>query len=153
MAEQAVMTRERAMAWVGGLFALTVLGTGFVCWRWYLGQCLGRIVVSYAALFVCAAVMGMRAKPDEIRHGLGRGLLTLIQPAPFWALGVVVILLSLPILCGWSLVNAWPWMWRAPLPLAAGVVAGYKWARQQPAAGKPSSSEKEAPPPMDLWKP
>jgi len=141
------ITREKAMALGAVLFCLSVFGTAIVIRRFYFGQGLWFGMPLYAALFACAAVMGSRAKPEEIRRSLGAGVLALVRPAPRWALGLLAVELALLVLCGW------PWTWRSTLPLAAGIVAGYKWARQFPEPTEPAAPEKDAPPPMDFWKP
>ncbi len=144
---QPPLTRQQGMMWGGGLFILSVLGTAFVVWWKYLGQGLWLGVPLYAALFACGAVMGTRADPREIRRSLGAGILTLVQPAPYWALGVIGIELVLAVFGGWM------WWWRSILPLAAGIVAGYKWPREAAVPVEPAAKEEGAPPPMDLWKP
>ncbi|KPL09632.1 hypothetical protein AMJ85_06365 [candidate division BRC1 bacterium SM23_51] len=145
MAEQP-LTRRRAIIWWGTLFVVSVLGTAFVMWRWYHGQRLWLGIPLYAALFVCASVPGMRVDPEKIRKSVGTGLRALVEPAPFWALAVVVIEILILVFLGLD------WFWRTTLPLPAGIVAGYKWARQGEAPGAPAKDDKESPKAVDFWK-
>lgn len=146
MAEQP-LTRQRAITWWGALFIASVFGTAFVMWRWYHGQRLWLGILLYAALFVCASVLGARADAKRIRQSVGEGVQALVNPAPLWALAVLVIELLILIFLGWS------WLWRSTLPLPAGIVAGFKWARQESAPSAPANGEKKPPKAMDFWKP
>ena len=141
------LTRQKAITWWIALFAISVLGTAYVMWRWYQGQRLWLGIPLYGALFVCASVLGTKADPEEIKKNLGAGLRTLIGPAPLWALAVVVIAALIWVLVGWD------WFWRALGALALGVLAGLLWARQeQPPKPHDAKDDKAPHPPMDFWK-
>ena len=146
MAAEQPLTRGRAITWWGGLFAVSVFGTAFVMWRWYPDRRVWLLVLLYTALFVCASVLGVRADPEKVRKSLGVGVRALVKPAPLWALGVLVIELLILILLGWG------WFWRSTLPLPAGIVAGFKWARQGGAPSEPDKAEKERSKELDFWK-
>lgn len=138
------MTREKAIVWWIVLFVVSVLGTALWISHKYHSARLWLGLPLNTALFVCASVWGMGARPEEIKKGLGPGLKAL--PVSQWALAVAVIELLLWILVGWK------WFWRSPAILALGLVSGCIWAQQEQPPAAPEG-EGEEPPPVDLWKP
>lgn len=144
------ITRGRAITWLVILYFLSVLANLSVFWLFKKTYHYGAFQVLlghflYTAMFFCAWSMGTQAEPEELKKGVADGLRTIIQPAPYLALVFLLcVLLAL-------IVLKWSWTWRAIAPLACGIIAGVKWARQSPTEeGKPGRKE---PPPVDIWKP
>lgn len=145
------LTRGQAVTWWAILYFLSVLANLSVFWLFkktyhygFFEVLLGHFF--YTVMFICAWSMGTVADPDELKKGVVDGLRTVIQPAPYLMLVFVICLLLV------LFILKLPWTWRAVAPLACGIIAGIKWARQKPdEAAKPSSGKE--PPTIDVWKP
>jgi len=143
-------SRGKAIAWWAALFILSVFGTAFVMAHWYHGRRLWLGVPLYTALFVCSSALGMRADSEKVRRGLGEGIRALIEPAPRWALAVLLLEIVIFAALGWS------WFWRTTFPLPAGILAGFKWAAQNPPTDDKTTEkdgDSESKPAVDFWNP